>query len=323
MTKPKNTLSNQGYYNIIKINKIFILVALGFLMLLVPGQNIYTSDEKVLFPENQVQIKAPIIYPYPVNKTGNSPSQDFSASGIIIRDINSGVFLYKLNSEELLSPASTTKLLTALVILDTFKLDDVMTVKNLVSDGQMMGLILGEKITVENLLYGTLIHSGNDAAYVLADNYPGGVDAFVVKMNEKAAGLGLTKSHFTNPIGYDDPNHKMTPLDLSLLASAAVNNKTIAKMVAIPAITISDVTHTQFHSLKNVNQLLGKIPGVGGIKTGWTEAAGENLVTLVERNGHRVILVVLRSRDRFGETARLIDWVFNNFEWQEYSPAAN
>ncbi|MBI5619608.1 hypothetical protein HY950_01485, partial [Candidatus Gottesmanbacteria bacterium] len=75
-----------------------------------------------------------------------------------------------------------------------------------------------------------------------------------------------------------------------------------------------------FHPLRNVNQLLGKIPGVGGVKTGWTEEAGENLVTLVERSGHRVILVVLRSRDRFGETARLIDWVFGNYQWQVFEP---
>jgi len=89
-------------------------------------------------------------------------------------------------------------------------------------------------------------------------------------------------------------------------------------MVAIPAITISDVTHTYFHSLKNVNQLLGKVPGVSGIKTGWTENAGENLVTLVERNGRKIILVVLKSGDRFGETVKLIDWVFGNFEWKTY-----
>jgi D-alanyl-D-alanine carboxypeptidase len=303
-----------------QLNRIFLLIAIGFLILLVPGQNIYTTDGKILFPENKISVKIPAVFPYPVNKTGILPPSDLTATGIVIQDIDSGAFLYKLNSEESLSPASTTKLLTALVILDHFKLDDVMTVKNLVTDGQMMGLVLGEKITVENLLYGALIHSGNDAAYTLADNYPGGVDAFVVQMNDKAAKLGLSKSHFTNPIGYDDPAHKMTPHDLSLLAGAAINNPVIAKMVAIPTITISDITHTQFHNLKNVNQLLGKIPGVSGIKTGWTEAAGENLVTLIERNNHRIILVVLRSKDRFGETARLIDWVFANFQWQEYGP---
>ena len=86
-------------------------------------------------------------------------------------------------------------------------------------------------------------------------------------------------------------------------------------MVAIPQITVSDVTHTYFHPLTNVNQLLGKIPGVGGIKTGWTEEAGENLITLVERGGHRVIIVVLKSLNRFADTTRLIDWVFSSYQW--------
>ena len=108
-------------------------------------------------------------------------------------------------------------------------------------------------------------------------------------------------------------------ITLLVLAVVALTNPVIAKIVAIPQITISDVTHTYFHALKNVNQLLGKIPGVGGIKTGWTEEAGENLVTYVERNGHKVIFVVLHSKDRFGETAKLIDWVFGNFSWQQLS----
>jgi D-alanyl-D-alanine carboxypeptidase (penicillin-binding protein 5/6) len=139
-------------------------------------------------------------------------------------------------------------------------------------------------------------------------------------MNAKAKALHLTHSTFTNPVGYDDPNHKMTPLDLAILGEAALNNKTIAKMVGIPEITISDMTHTYFHQLKNVNELLGKIPGVGGIKTGWTEEAGENLITLVERNGHRVITIVLHSQDRFGDTSKLIDWVFGNYQWEVLRP---
>ena len=179
-----------------------------------------------------------------------------------------------------------------------------------------MGLVSGERLTVENLLFGTLVQSANDATYALAENYPGGVEKFVEAMNKKAKDLHLVNSTFTNPIGFDDPNHKMTPMDLARLASVALTNKTVAKMVAIPQITVSDVTHTYFHPLTNVNQLLGKIPGVGGIKTGWTAEAGENLVTLVERNGHRVIIVTLKSLDRFSDTGKLIDWVFANYQWQ-------
>ena len=109
-------------------------------------------------------------------------------------------------------------------------------------------------------------------------------------------------SHFTNPVGYDDPSHYMTAEDLARLADVALENKILAKMVAIPQITISDVTHTYFHKLSNVKQLLGKIPGVAGIKTGWTENAGECLVTDTIRNNIEVVTVVLGSYDRFNES---------------------
>ncbi len=300
--------------------KIFFLVLFGAFFALIPGQNAYFAKKLELKVYRPWPFVVPTPAPYPVNQTNYYPGIEITATGVVVLDVDSGVYLYKRNEDELLSPASTTKILTALVALDSYDIDEVVTVKTIANDGQVMGLVPGERITVENLLYGALIHSGNDAAWALADHYPGGVDAFVVAMNEKARSLHLDRSSFANPVGYDDPNQKMTPMDLARLGSVALNNKVIAKMVAIPQITISDVTHTYFHSLKNVNQLLGKIPGVGGIKTGWTEEAGENLISLVERSGHRVIIVVLHSLDRFGDTSKLIDWVFGNYSWQVLEP---
>lgn len=295
------------------------IVFLGILLLFflgIPGQDVYTANKTKSPPRLFPRIPTPA--PYPVNIRGFYPDFEVSAEGVVVLDIDSGVYLYKRNEEEVLSPASTTKILTALVVLDSFNLDDVVTVKSVVNSGQRMGLVPGERITVENLLFGALIHSGNDAAWALADHYPGGTEAFVKAMNAKAHQLNLMKSTFTNPVGFDDPGHKMTPIDLARLGSVALGNKTIAKMVAIPQITVSDVTHTYFHPLTNVNQLLGKIPGVGGIKTGWTQEAGENLITLVEREGHRVIIVVLKSADRFADTTYLIDWIFSNYEWKAF-----
>lgn len=302
-------------------DKMLFLFFLAVFVLVTPGQNMYfltRESQSTLLRRFPFPIPTPA--PYPNNVTGIYPGNEISAGGIVITDLDSGVLLYKRNEEQPLAPASTTKILTALVALDSYELDDVLTVKTVINNGQTMGLVPGERIMVENLLYGALIASGNDAAYALAENYPGGVEAFVGAMNDKAKALHLEKSSFTNPIGYDDPNHKMTPFDLSRLATVALSNRTISKMVAIPQITISDVTHTYFHSLKNINELLGKIPGVGGIKTGWTEDAGENLVTLVERNGRRVVVVVLHSKDRFGETTRLIDWIYDNYQWQTINP---
>lgn len=300
---------------------LFLMVLAGF-FLGYPGQHPYLfwSNTPGL-PDRTVPFSLPPPAPYPKNMTGVYPGLDVTADGVVIKDVDSGVVLYERNSAVLFAPASTTKILSALVALEAYALDDVLTVKTLMNNGASMKLVPGERITVENLLYGTLIQSGNDAVYTLAENYPGGVEAFVASMNVKAKALHLEHSSFTNPVGFDDPHHKMTPMDLVRLAAAALSNTTIVKMVAIPQITISDVTHTYFHPLTNVNQLLGKIPGVGGIKTGWTEEAGENLVTLVERSGHRVIVVVLKSKDRFSDTSKLIDWVFGNYRWETFTPS--
>jgi len=299
---------------------IYLILLIGF-FLFYPGQNIYTVGSDIGKPWlRRLPFALPTPAPYPVNVTGFNPGAQVGAGGVVVLDVDSGVYLYQRNEKVQFLPASTTKILTALVALDAYQLEDIVTVKQPVNSGQSINLVPGERLTVENLLYGTLIASGNDAAYTLAENYPGGVEKFVEAMNRKAQEIHLVDSSFANPVGYDAPGQKMSPLDLARLASVALSNKIIAKIVAIPQITISDVTHTYFHPLSNVNQLLGKIPGVGGIKTGWTEEAGENLVTLVERNGHRVIIVVLKSRDRFGDTAKLIDWVFANHRWEIISP---
>lgn len=299
-------------------DKIVFLLLMALFVLGIPGQNDHTVASSLTDSVPRVLPLIPTPAPYPTNVNGVFPGLEITAQGIVVLDVDSGVYLYMRNEQELLSPASTTKILTAQVALESFDLDDIVTVKSVTNSGQMMGLVPGERITVENLLFGALIHSGNDAAWALAEHYPGGVEAFVMAMNRKAQELHLTKSTFTNPVGYDDPGHKMTPIDLARLGSVALGNRVISKMVAIPQITVSDTTHTYFHPLVNVNQLLGKIPGVGGIKTGWTEEAGENLITLVERDGHRVIIVVLKSLDRFSDTITLINWIFANYQWQTF-----
>ncbi len=300
---------------------LFLIVVAGF-FLGYPGQHPYLFwSDAASSADRRLPFSMPTPAPYPKNVTGLYPGSEITAGGVVIEDVDSGVVLYERNSEVPFAPASTPRFLSALVALEAYALDDVLTVKTLMNDGATMKLVSGERITVENLLYGTLIQSGNDAVYTLAENYPGGVEAFVAAMNAKAKAIHLEHSSFTNPVGYDDPHHKMTPMDLVRLAKVALSDKTIVKMVAIPLITISDVTHTYFHPLTNVNQLLGKIPGVGGIKTGWTEEAGENLVTLIERGGHRAIVVVLKSQDRFGDTTKLIDWIFGNYSWEIIAPS--
>jgi len=310
-------------------DKILFVVVFILFFVFSPGVKILERISSSAGPLTRgLPFVTPTPAPYPTNTTGVYPGLEISAAGVVVYDVASGVTLFGRNTEVSLFPASTTKIMTALVALENYELDDVVHVQTVANTGAVMGLIPGERITVENLLYAALVHSalvqsGNDAAWALAEHYPGGVEKFVEAMNKKAADLHLSNTHFTNPVGFDDPNHIMTAIDLTRLASYALTNKTIVKIVAIPQITISDVTHTQFHPLTNVNTLLGKIPGVAGIKTGWTEEAGENLVTLVERDNHRVIIVVLKSLNRFADTEALINWVFTNYEWQNYNQETN
>ena len=180
-----------------------------------------------------------------------------------------------------------------------------------------MELEQGEKITVENLLLGMLVASANDAAEVLAQNHPQGKAAFIKAMNQKVKDLNLTDTQFTNPTGLDDYGHYTTAHDLSLLAAHAMDNPILAKMVGIIGVTISDTDSTIFHELETINQLLDVVPGLSGVKTGWTELAGECLVAYTVRGDHRLITVVLGSIDRFGETSELINWAFTNHQWLE------
>lgn len=248
-----------------------------------------------------------------------------SAQGVLAVDLNSGVPLYEKNPDAPLLPASTTKIVTALVAMDTYPLDAVLTIpKGISVDGQKMGLYSGEKMKVENLLYGLLVYSANDAAMALAIDYPteasgsaNGFDAFVSAMNIKAQKLSMTNSHFENPVGLDGVNQTTTARDLLRVSEVAMRIPEFEKIVGTKSISLEDVDGKVKYNLRNINELLGEVPGVKGIKTGWTENARENLVTYIDRDGHSIIIVVLGSQDRFGETRQLIDWIFSNYSWEE------
>ncbi len=253
----------------------------------------------------------------PVLKNG-STFPILSAQGVMASDLGSSVPLYEKNTDTKLLPASTTKIITALVSLDIYELNDVLTVpKGVNVDGQKMGLFTGEQMKVEDLLYGLLVYSANDAAMTLAINHPDGYDAFIDAMNKKAIELNMKNSYFENPVGLDGSSQSTTAKDLLRVSEVAMRNPTFAKIVGTKSIIVTDITGKTKYNLKNINELLGNTPGVMGIKTGWTENARENLVTFVERDGHSVIVVILGSQDRFGETKELIDWIFENYEWQK------
>lgn len=257
----------------------------------------------------------------PENPTLKNDSTSFpvlSAQGAVAIDLISGVTLYEKNSSAQLLPASTTKIVTALVALDAYKLDQVLTVpKGVNVEGQKIGLYVGEQMRVEDMLYALLVYSANDAAMTLALDYPGGYEAFINAMNQKAKNLSMVNSHFENPVGLDGISQTTTAKDLLRVSEVAMRNPVFSKIVGTKSITITDVAGKSKYYLVNVNELLGSVPGVMGVKTGWTENARENLVTYLERDGHKIIIVILGSQDRFGETKELINWIFNNYIWQD------
>lgn len=248
--------------------------------------------------------------------SANSSFPIVSAQGALAVDVTSGVTLYEKNPDLKLLPASTTKIMTALVALDYYDLNQTVKVGKIKVDGQKIGLIEGEEITVENLLYSLLVYSANDAAIALAQSYPGGEEAFVARMNEKAVSLKLENTHFVNPVGLDGGEHYSTARDMIRLSEVAMQNPVFAKIVATKEVLVQSVDGRFKYQIKNINELLGKVDGVMGVKTGWTENARENLVTYVDRGGRRIMLVVLGSQDRFGETKELIDWIFGNYKWR-------
>ncbi|MBI3341493.1 D-alanyl-D-alanine carboxypeptidase [Candidatus Curtissbacteria bacterium] len=253
--------------------------------------------------------------PYPVKVDNFQDAQQLTARAATVIDNKTGITLYEKNPTLKHLPASTTKLMTAIVALERCLPQTVITVGYVQPEGTKMGLAAGDKVTVETLLYGLLIPSGNDAAYVLAYSCSDSYEDFLAAMNRKAKELGMTDSHFANPAGFDDKFQYSTARDLTKLSRAAVANPLIAKIVKTRSVVVSDVNGTKAYYLENVNKLLGVVPGLEGVKTGQTEGSLENLVTYTNRSGKGVITVVLGSQDRFGESQSLIEWAYKNHSW--------
>lgn len=254
---------------------------------------------------------------YPVFKTSIAP--DISAKATVVMDNDSKVMLFSKNPNLLFSMASTTKIMTALIALGYYKMNDILTIKTEKVEGVNVGFKKGEKLNFKDILYAMLLPSGNDAALALAQNYPGGEEAFVRKMNEKAKSLSLINTNFADSIGLEDSRDYTTPLDLVRLASTALENETFAKIVATKTMEISDVNRENKYLLNNLNKLLG-ISGVNGIKTGYTDEAGQVLVTSKKEGIHTIVIVVMDSQDRFSDTVKLLNLLSGNINYLSIHP---
>jgi D-alanyl-D-alanine carboxypeptidase (penicillin-binding protein 5/6) len=255
-------------------------------------------------------------YPIPVLRS-NVGLPWLEARAVEVVDLTSNTPILEKNVTAQLYPASTTKMMTALVALEHYLPSDLVTVTNAnESIGSKAQLMPKEIYTVEDLLYALLLDSGNDAAVTLAQHYPTGYTDFIAAMNQKASILSLKNTHFTNASGIESPYHFSSAQDLAIIAQELLRHDLLRTIVGTRTKTVIDHHFGHRLYLVSTNQLLGVIPGVEGIKTGSTELAGECLVTLVNQQQHPLLIVVLGSPDRFGETKSIIEWVYQNHDWR-------
>ncbi|MGM9605988.1 MAG: D-alanyl-D-alanine carboxypeptidase family protein [Oscillospiraceae bacterium] len=236
-----------------------------------------------------------------------------SAASAILVDGESGRVLFEQNAREQRSIASITKLMTALVAAESADdLQEEVTIRPEWTgiEGSSIYLRAGETVTLETLLYGLLLNSGNDAAIAVAAHCAGDVDAFVQRMNDRAAELGMEQTHFTNPNGLSEDGHYSTAYDMALLARACLENETVAKIAATKSITLGTRTFT------NHNKLLWRYEGCTGMKTGYTEKAGRTLVSSAQRDGRTLIAVTLCAPNDWADHAALFDYGFAMFPRQ-------
>ena len=234
-----------------------------------------------------------------------------SASSAILIDGESGRVLYEQNAHEERYIASITKLMTALVAMESgHGLDEVVTIKKEYTgaEGSSMYLREGEKQTLEALMYGLLLASGNDAALAVAGYCAGTVEEFVSLMNRKAVLLGMENTRFINPSGLTQEGHMSTAADMAKLAAACMKNEDIAAMVATRTITIGGRTFT------NHNKLLWRYEGCIGMKTGYTERSGRTLISCAQRDGQRLIAVTLNDGNDWADHTAMLDYGFAGFE---------
>lgn len=222
-------------------------------------------------------------------------------------ELTHGTVLHERNADLRLPMASTTKIMTALIISEDCDLSEVITVPDeaVGVEGSSIYLKHGETLSVKDLLYGLMLRSGNDSATALAIHHSGSVEAFVNKMNEKAAEISATSTHFTNPSGLPDDNHYTTARDLAEIARYAMKNETFAEVVGCKSYS------GDYRNFNNKNKILYSLDGANGVKTGYTVKAGRCLVSSAKRENMDVICVVLNCYDMYERSAAIIN---NSFE---------
>lgn len=260
---------------------------------------------------------------------GTIPGPSTHAQSAALIDVTSGRILYSKDGDKELRIASLTKIMTAIVAIEQGKLDDKVKVSStaFAKEGSSLYLKLGEEMTLENMLYGLMLRSGNDAASAIAEHVGGSEEGFVLLMNNKAEEIGLKHSHFMNPHGLDADGHYSTANDLARLTAYALHNPVFKRIVATEDKSAPNPNESWEYSWHNKNKMLRLYEGADGVKTGYTKKAFRCLVSSATRNGQQLAAVTLNDGNDWNDHARMLDFGFENFPLveiaQKEQPVAN
>jgi D-alanyl-D-alanine carboxypeptidase (penicillin-binding protein 5/6) len=241
-----------------------------------------------------------------------APVPQVEAEAAVLMVADTKEVLFDKKSKDIMYPASTTKIMTLLTALEKGDPNSIVTVSASAAacDGSGLGLHAGDQLTLHEAMYGMMLVSGNDAAEAIAENVAGSIPAFVGMMNAKAEKLGAVKTHFSNPHGLPDPfNHFTTAYDLALMTVYGMQQPEFAKIVSTREYDVHFLKGSDIH-VANTNKLLKTYPDANGVKTGYTDAAGDCLVAAAKRNGVQLIVVLLNDDNRWEDAAHLLDYGF-------------
>lgn len=285
-----------------KIISIMILINLIFVNCII----VYADDENEEIDNETIEV---------INQSTDEPVLNSRIA--VAFDRKSGNVIWGKNENKRTAMASTTKIMTAIVLIENADLSKTVTVSSKAAGtgGSRLGLKKNDKISLKDLLYGLMLKSGNDTAVAIAEEVGGSVEGFADLMNKKAKELGLQNTHFITPHGLDNPEHYTTAYELAKIADYALKNEIFAHVVGTKSYSVTINGYSK--SISNTNELLGYLNGVYGVKTGFTNNAGRCLVTSVNRNGFDIITVVIQAdtkKFRTSDSIKLIEYIYSNYE---------
>lgn len=254
-----------------------------------------------------------------ISSCSNAICSNISSEGYVVMECSSNRVLAGGNINEKLPMASTTKVMSAILAIENGNLKDVIKIEKRDTniEGTSISLCEGEKLTLEDLLYGMMLVSGNDAAVTIANHLGGSIEGFAKMMNEKAKELGMNNTNFENPNGLPNDNHYTTAYDYGLLASYAMKNKTFVKIINTKKWSMPYKNRPNERIIYNRNKLLNSFDGANGVKTGYTKKAGKCLVFAAKRNGMQLVGVVLHSYNHYEDAKSLLSYGFANYSLEK------